>query len=296
MEHSLQTKTPLVARTVNGIPVLTVDAQHPIGDGVCRISHADAFFATRLPRDIWNALLDAPSELNMYLSAILELMLYTGKGFVETMELTRVELPVSKAWHVFQPDPGDQSSLERFYSETDAFVFDGIANHASPPTMATLGEIVRICLHFGLLNVLDWGAGVGTLTILLNKYGIKAHHVDLPGKTLEFARWRYALRSMDVSVTSLPFQFEKESVDGIVCLEVVEHVKDPLEMLKDLHRIIKPNGILICSESCAQLQYASHLRANASLSAAALIKEMRSIGFELISEFSRMHPKTFRRI
>ncbi|MBN1102076.1 MAG: hypothetical protein JXL84_01540 [Deltaproteobacteria bacterium] len=51
MENS--TPTSLVARNVNGIPVLSVEAQHPIREPIPGISHADAFFATPLPQAVF---------------------------------------------------------------------------------------------------------------------------------------------------------------------------------------------------------------------------------------------------
>ncbi|RLB83748.1 MAG: hypothetical protein DRH17_00920 [Deltaproteobacteria bacterium] len=289
-------KTVLKAEVIDGIRTLSVDSQHPIDKAIPEINHVDAFLASQMPQELKEQILQIPSELNIYLSAIFEVMLYTKKSFAELIDLVKVEVPVERDWNSVHPDPDDQESLDDFYKKTEAFIYDGMANHTSPPTMATLGEVVRICLHFGLKEMLDWGAGVGTLTILLNKYGIQTHHVDLPGKTLEFARWRYRLRAMDVNVIPLPHLFTTESVDGIVCLEVVEHVKEPVEMLKKLHRIIRPGGILICSESCAQLEYSSHLKTNASFSGEAFIEKMNQIGFQLIPEFSRFYPKTYQRI
>ncbi len=38
-----------------------------------------------------------------------------------------------------------------------------------------------------------------------------------------------------------------ESYDTAICLEVLEHVPDPLQALCEIHRILKPNGVLILS-------------------------------------------------
>ncbi len=42
-------------------------------------------------------------------------------------------------------------------------------------------------------------------------------------------------------------KFPAESFDGILFLETIEHVENPAEFLKEFHRILRPNGILIIS-------------------------------------------------
>lgn len=46
-------------------------------------------------------------------------------------------------------------------------------------------------------------------------------------------------------LTSLPF--EEESFEVIVCADVLEHLKDPLEVLRKLSRYLKKNGFFLIS-------------------------------------------------
>ena len=41
--------------------------------------------------------------------------------------------------------------------------------------------------------------------------------------------------------------FNDSSVDIIICMEVLEHVKNPFNASKEIQRVLKPNGILIAS-------------------------------------------------
>ena len=41
--------------------------------------------------------------------------------------------------------------------------------------------------------------------------------------------------------------FADGAFDLIVCSEVVEHIADPAKVISELHRLLKPNGILILS-------------------------------------------------
>jgi SAM-dependent methyltransferase len=45
--------------------------------------------------------------------------------------------------------------------------------------------------------------------------------------------------------TRLPFR--DASMDAIVCLEVIEHVRDPEQLLAEIHRVLKPGGRALMS-------------------------------------------------
>jgi SAM-dependent methyltransferase len=44
-------------------------------------------------------------------------------------------------------------------------------------------------------------------------------------------------------VTALPF--EDEELDAIVCTEVLEHCVDPFKAVDEMHRVLKPGGLLL---------------------------------------------------
>ena len=56
------------------------------------------------------------------------------------------------------------------------------------------------------------------------------------------------------SVFSIPIR--SESLDGVLCNEVLEHVNEPSDALKDIHRVLKPGGLLyITVPQCWGLHY-----------------------------------------
>lgn len=48
---------------------------------------------------------------------------------------------------------------------------------------------------------------------------------------------------LHTDIEALPF--EDDSVDAVICLEVIEHVKNPFKASVELYRILKPGGILL---------------------------------------------------
>jgi SAM-dependent methyltransferase len=53
------------------------------------------------------------------------------------------------------------------------------------------------------------------------------------------------LPDVDGDICALPFR--SESVDAVLCKDVLEHVKEPHTAVSEMHRILKKNGLLYCS-------------------------------------------------
>jgi len=48
---------------------------------------------------------------------------------------------------------------------------------------------------------------------------------------------------LHTDIESLPF--ENDSIDAIICLEVLEHVKNPFKAADEIKRVLKPGGLLL---------------------------------------------------
>lgn len=53
----------------------------------------------------------------------------------------------------------------------------------------------------------------------------------------------YAQMKWDLNY--IPYPFEENSIDLIEADHVLEHLSDPFKVMKELHRILKPNGLLL---------------------------------------------------
>lgn len=47
-----------------------------------------------------------------------------------------------------------------------------------------------------------------------------------------------------INLNTIPYDFAADSIDFIYASHVLEHLNDPFTIMKELHRILKPNGIL----------------------------------------------------
>lgn len=114
-------------------------------------------------------------------------------------------------------------------------IFDAVRNRADRPQP---------------LSVLDYGGGIGSVLLdLATLPNLSLSYADIPGKTFEFAAWRFRRHGIPVSLVdaSLPDPLSGESYDVIISLEVFDHVVDPLGLAGYLVDHLAGGGLLIGS-------------------------------------------------
>ena len=94
-------------------------------------------------------------------------------------------------------------------------------------------------------EVLDAGAGQGTMSARLERLGYEVTGTDVSGTVVEVLRARLSGSVVEASITDLPF--DDESFDGAVLGEVLEHVEDDRGALAELARVLRPGGVLAVS-------------------------------------------------
>ena len=93
-------------------------------------------------------------------------------------------------------------------------------------------------------TVLDAGCGEGYGTDILGVHARNVIGLDLDEATLAHAHDRYPrARFVRGDLSRMPFGM----VDGVVCLQVLEHLEDPNAFLALCARIVRPGGTLVLS-------------------------------------------------
>jgi len=105
-------------------------------------------------------------------------------------------------------------------------------------------------------RLLDIGCGDGTLGYFAkNKYE-EVYGVDISEKALKIAEKRgIIIRRVNLNEEKLPFK--NDYFDAITCLDVIEHVFEPRELVKEISRVLKISGVLIIS--APNIRYLPHL-------------------------------------
>ncbi len=94
-------------------------------------------------------------------------------------------------------------------------------------------------------TLLDVGCGEGFFLFNASKAGYTAKGIDISQDAAEYAR-----REFGLNVEAKPFkelQFPENYFDVVTLWQVLEHVPYPLMVLKEVHRILKPGGLLATS-------------------------------------------------
>lgn len=94
------------------------------------------------------------------------------------------------------------------------------------------------------LQILDAGCGTGGFSEKLSQFG-RVWAIDINPLAVKYSKEKNIMQVNQGSIEKLPFRFNK--FDIITCLDVLYHrqIKDDLKALKELHRVLKPGGILI---------------------------------------------------
>jgi len=99
--------------------------------------------------------------------------------------------------------------------------------------------------------IVDLGCGAAPVLAGLWERGYRALGVDCSPDMLAYARRRLAAIGgdpdvlMEGDVTALPFT--DASMDCVVCLGVISYVPEPVQALREIHRILRPAGVAIIS-------------------------------------------------
>jgi len=152
---------------------------------------------------------------------------------------TLLRMEAAKLWDR-KPRDGE-ADYRSFFAETDYFVLRQMYYHRNS-CFHWIGDALR----GGEGDFCEYGCGVAPVTAWLRprlpcwRFTI----VDVPAPALEFARWRFRATP---TVEALEPGFGRDlplrrHYDAITCLEVLEHVINPLDVVRHLVEHLKPGG------------------------------------------------------
>lgn len=95
-------------------------------------------------------------------------------------------------------------------------------------------------------KLLDIGAGSGLLTAHIRDKGYDVIGIEYYDKAINLAQNR-GLNVLKINVEEDKFPFPDEHFDIVTCFEVIEHLKEPSNMLTEAYRVLKNDGYFIIS-------------------------------------------------
>lgn len=105
------------------------------------------------------------------------------------------------------------------------------------------------------LVILDAGCGTGAISKHLLQFG-DIHGVDFAEDAVQIAASN-GIRAVYGDICALPFA--DNFFDGVICTDVLYHkAVDPQKAVQELHRVLKPGGILLLRVPAFDFLYTAH--------------------------------------
>ena len=127
-----------------------------------------------------------------------------------------------------------RSLLQRFWKSTPSTQHPALRTQISAPTLAP-------CTPHPAL-ILDLGCGTGGSFSLLRNFGTVVG-LDISPFALKFAKEKGMKHLVLGSAENLPFA--DNCLDLVAALDVLEHLGDDCQALREIWRVLKPNGAFV---------------------------------------------------
>ncbi len=139
----------------------------------------------------------------------------------------------------------DERAIHAFYAATDRYLYELGYWEAQRDKQREFTKLWLACQRFGVRRVLDFGGGVGGLSLFLVPRGIACDYHDLPGRTFECARFRFQRRGLTIPMWRTLEELPCAAYDAIVSYDVFEHLFDLEGACRRLAQSLRPGGWLI---------------------------------------------------
>lgn len=113
--------------------------------------------------------------------------------------------------------------------------------------------------HLKKGNVLDVGSGTGHMTLEALKMGHEVTAIDISPEMVNFTKSEciqlgYEAKTIVLDVKNIE-TVGIECFDNVICLDLLEHIKDDNDVLKYLHSVLKEKGKLIINVPSLKFLY-----------------------------------------
>jgi len=95
-------------------------------------------------------------------------------------------------------------------------------------------------------KLLDVGCGVGTISLKLKERGFNVFGIDFSSVAIEKVREK-GINALKIDLDKEGIKFEDNFFDIVWAGDVIEHVFDPIFVLKEINRVLAPGGLLLCT-------------------------------------------------
>jgi 2-polyprenyl-3-methyl-5-hydroxy-6-metoxy-1,4-benzoquinol methylase len=138
-------------------------------------------------------------------------------------------------------------ALARFYDENDSFLYGSIAWNRTRAKRAMRAWIASYLAKLGRQRVLAFGDGPGFDSLHLALSGHDVTYFDVSRFDAAFAAEIFAIAGVTIRVARHGDDLPPGAYDVVTCMDVLEHVPDPPQLVGRFARLLRPGGRLIVS-------------------------------------------------
>lgn len=151
--------------------------------------------------------------------------------------------PVNDLWRLL--NPSTDKEVERFYKIVPWYIFAIANTHMLRSYRRFKKRIINECKG----DILDYGGGIGDLSAKLAEKGYNVTYLDVQGKTMEFAKWYFKKKGLNIKTIVAKDNIEIPGYyDIIICIEVIEHLVNSKNTLLMIVNHLKKGGKLIITQ------------------------------------------------
>jgi len=142
-------------------------------------------------------------------------------------------------WNSGSHDP------DTYYSQEcqDEYIYDLTAWHGSGTINEWFAVVKTHLQHYKPGRLLDYGAGIGTYSMIAAELGWEVDACDLNQSNLDYIAWRADRHDLPVHPVLTPSGL----YDAIICIDTIEHLPDPTEFPRIAASILFERGLLIAT-------------------------------------------------
>ncbi len=158
------------------------------------------------------------------------------------------------------PDTQKVYSEDYFTGAKDGFGYVDY-DKDKEPMVPTFNKYLDLLSKYGKNNgsLFDIGAATGFFLKLAKDRGFKVSGVEMSDHAASMAR----SKGIDVATGDLmSLNLDSNSYDVVTMLDVLEHMSDPFVELREVKRILKPNGLVVINSPDGQSLLAKILKTN----------------------------------
>lgn len=142
-----------------------------------------------------------------------------------------------------------EESLAEFYADSNTSMLVSAYWHSLRPDRYALHGVAAlraIEMYADGDRVFEVGHGIGSTALLLARHGLAVTAGDVSDTYIAFMRQRFAQRNLACQSVDLRDGYpERGAHDVVVCLDVLEHVLDPLGLVSSMLDAVTDNGLVV---------------------------------------------------